>query len=117
MFLFIVTRVATRELKPQPVIIANAPNETKNVGVRSKQKTTHLSLLGLTPDEVAGEKFDIDEETTLGRAPGCTITLTHDTAISQVHIRLFRQGKSYFVEDLKSTNGTLLNSKKLSILF
>ena len=46
MFLFIVTRVATRELKPQPVIIANAPNETKNVGIRSKQKTTHLSLLG-----------------------------------------------------------------------
>ena len=114
MFLFIVTRVATRELKPQQVIIANAPNETKNVGIRSKQKTPHLSLLGLTPDEVAGEKFDIDEETTLGRAPGCTITLTHDTAISQVHIRLFRQGKSYFVEDLKSTNGTLLNSKKVT---
>ncbi len=109
-----VTRVAARELKPQPVIIANAPNETKNTGVSgSKSKTVGLALLGLSPENIAGEKFDIDEESTLGRAPGCTLTLTHDTAISQVHVRLFRQGKGFFLEDLKSTNGTLLNGKKV----
>lgn len=110
-------RVATRELKPQPVVIANAPNETKNTrSSNSKNKTTGFGLLGLSPENIAGEKFEIDEESTIGRAPGCTITLTHDTAISQVHVRLFRQGKSFFLEDLKSTNGTLLNNKKVTAL-
>lgn len=110
-------RVATRELKPQPVVIANAPNETKNTrSSNAKTKTTGFGLLGLSPENIAGEKFEIDEESTIGRAPGCTITLTHDTAISQVHVRLFRQGKSFFLEDLKSTNGTLLNNKKVTAL-
>lgn len=110
-------RVATRELKPQPVVIANAPNETKNTNKsNTKTKTAGFGLLGLSPENIAGEKFEIDEESTIGRAPGCTITLTHDTAISQVHVRLFRQGKSFFLEDLKSTNGTLLNNKKVSAL-
>jgi pSer/pThr/pTyr-binding forkhead associated (FHA) protein len=109
-----VTRVAARELKPQPVVIANAPNETKNTGSsKTKTKSGGLSLLGLSPENIAGEKFDLDDESTLGRAPGCTITLTHDTAISQVHVRLFRQGKGFFLEDLKSTNGTLLNGNKV----
>ena len=48
-----VTRVAARELKPQPVIIANAPNETKNTGVSgSKSKTVGLALLGLSPENI-----------------------------------------------------------------
>ncbi|MBP9115416.1 MAG: FHA domain-containing protein [Acidimicrobiia bacterium] len=116
-FLFIVTRVAARELKPQPVMIANAPNESKNVvSSKLKNKNARLSLLGLSPENIAGEKFEIDEESTIGRAPGCTVTLTHDTAISQVHVRLFRQGKGFFLEDLKSTNGTLLNGKKVNAL-
>ena len=110
-------RVATRELKPQPVVIANAPNETNNTrSSNSKNKTTGFGLLGLSPENIAGEKFEIDEESTIGRAPGCTITLTHDTAISQVHVRLFRQGKSFFLEDLKSTTGTLLNNKQVTAL-
>ena len=112
-FLFIVTRVAARELKPQPVMIANAPNV---VSSKLKNKNARLSLLGLSPENIAGEKFEIDEESTIGRAPGCTVTLTHDTAISQVHVRLFRQGKGFFLEDLKSTNGTLLNGKKVNAL-
>ena len=70
----------------------------------------------MSPENIAGEKFEIDEESTIGRAPGCTVTLTHDTAISQVHVRLFRQGKGFFLEDLKSTNGTLLNGKKVNAL-
>lgn len=114
LFLFVVARVANRELKPQPVVVIGAPNESARTRKKElKQKSGGLSLLGLSPESIAGERFEIAEESTLGRAPGCTIVLTHDTFISQVHVRLTRQGKNLFLEDLKSTNGTLLNNKKV----
>lgn len=114
LFLFIVTRVAVRELKPQPVMIVGAPNESAKLSKRNeKSKIRGLGLLGLNPENIAGERFEIDEESTLGRAPGCTIVLTHDTFISQVHVRLTKQGKNLFIEDLKSTNGTQVNNKKI----
>lgn len=114
LFLFIVARVAVRELKPQPVIIVEAPNEVHAKKSKApKQKSTGPALLGLSPDAIAGERFEIENESTLGRAPACTISLTHDTFISQVHVRLTKQNKTLFIEDLKSTNGTLFNNKKL----
>ena len=114
LFLFIVTRVAVRELKPQPVVIVGAPNDAGMVSRKpSKSKSTGTGLLGLTPEAIAGERFEVANESTLGRAPGCTIVLTHDTFISQVHVRLTRQNKNFFIEDLKSTNGTLVNNKKI----
>lgn len=114
LFLFIVTRVAVRELKPQPVVIVGAPNDAGMVSRKpSKNKATGTGLLGLTPEAIAGERFEVANESTLGRAPGCTIVLTHDTFISQVHVRLTRQNKNFFIEDLKSTNGTLVNNKKI----
>lgn len=114
LFLFLVTRVAVRELKPQPVVIVGAPNDASQNSKRSeKTKITGLGLLGLSPESIAGERFEIGEESTLGRAPGCTIVLTHDTFISQVHVRLTKQNKNLFIEDLKSTNGTLVNNKKI----
>lgn len=114
LFLFLVARVAIRELKPQPVVIVGNPNETiSQKNKEPKKKTSSPALLGLSPEAIAGERFDIESESTLGRAPACTISLTHDTFISQVHVRLTKQNKTLFIEDLKSTNGTLLNNKKL----
>ncbi len=114
LFLFIVTRIALREIKPQPVVIVGAPEEIPLQGRKSpKSKTANIALLGLSPESIAGERFDVESESTLGRAPGCTIVLTHDTFISQVHVRLTKQGRNLFIEDLKSTNGTLVNNKKI----
>lgn len=114
LFLFVVTRVAVRELKPQPVTIVGAPNEPSEPKPKQiKQKTSGPALLGLSPEAIAGERFEVEAESTLGRAPACTISLTHDTFISQVHVRLTKQNKNLFIEDLQSTNGTLLNNKKL----
>ena len=52
-------------------------------------------------------------ELTIGRAAGCQITLD-DSYVSQLHARVFvREGVPY-VEDLGSTNGTYLNTRKVS---
>lgn len=48
----------------------------------------------------------------LGRAPDCTIPL-QDTYASGHHLRLYRTDGQWFVEDLNSTNGTLLNGTPL----
>jgi pSer/pThr/pTyr-binding forkhead associated (FHA) protein len=35
-------------------------------------------------------------------------------AVSGKHCRVYRQGESYFAEDLKSTNGTFLRDRRIS---
>jgi diguanylate cyclase (GGDEF)-like protein len=49
-----------------------------------------------------------DTEVTIGRDPGCTITLDQEN-VSRSHCKLERVRSAIYVEDLKSTNGTYLN--------
>ena len=51
--------------------------------------------------------FDLDDELTVGRSPGCGVPTTYDVYSSTLHARLFRRGEQLWVEDLGSTNGTL----------
>ena len=59
------------------------------------------------------EIFPLDDEVTVGRAPGCGVVLTEDTFVSQVHARVFRRNKEVLVEDLASTNGTFVNGERI----
>ncbi|HYR61870.1 MAG TPA: FHA domain-containing protein [Actinomycetota bacterium] len=75
---------------------------------------------GKPPDKVAllvgGEKpklFDLGDELILGRSGKCHIVLG-DTYASQVHARVFRRNGQFFLEDMGSTNGTYLNSRKVT---
>ncbi|HMK96800.1 MAG TPA: FHA domain-containing protein [Acidimicrobiales bacterium] len=61
-----------------------------------------------------GPAFPLDEELTIGRSPGCAIALPEDNFVSQLHARVFRRDDEHWVEDLGSTNGTLLNGRRLS---
>ncbi len=67
----------------------------------------------LDPPLHAGEVYAVDDEVTVGRAPGCGIVLEEDTFVSQVHARLFRRGRETYVEDLGSTNGTMVNGVRI----
>lgn len=49
---------------------------------------------------------------TIGRKPDNDLIIDHP-AISGHHARISFQGDTYFVEDLNSTNGTLVNDKKI----
>jgi len=60
-----------------------------------------------------GTVFDLAEELTIGRAAGCAVTLPDDTFVSQLHARVFFRGDGFWLEDLGSTNGTLLNGRKV----
>ena len=54
------------------------------------------------------------KEATLGRAPECTLRIDGD-GVSWKHARIFTMADSWFVEDLKSTNGTALNERRISM--
>ena len=62
---------------------------------------------GLTP----GQLFRIDgDEAVLGRHPDCDVVLDVG-AISRRHARIILDGGDYYVEDLGSRNGTLVNDE------
>ena len=48
------------------------------------------------------------EKITIGRHSGNDIVLA-DEDVSEMHCQLVRVGNDYFLEDLKSTNGTFAN--------
>jgi pSer/pThr/pTyr-binding forkhead associated (FHA) protein len=70
----------------------------------------HAKLL-LKSKDAAMQEIDITKPTfTIGRKPDNDLVLD-DPAISGHHARILKIQAAYFLEDLKSTNGTLLNSK------
>ena len=78
-----------------------------------ERRSRTLRLRILEPRERRGELFELGEEVTLGRSPGCVIALSDDTFASSVHARVFAQEGEFWLEDLGSTNGTTYNGKRL----
>lgn len=64
------------------------------------------------PPGQLGTTFALEDEVTVGRAPGCAVSLD-DTFASQIHARVFHRDGQWFVEDLGSTNGTWINRKRV----
>jgi pSer/pThr/pTyr-binding forkhead associated (FHA) protein len=52
-------------------------------------------------------------ETVVGRDVGCSMRL-NDPSVSRRHLRLVRRAHEVFVEDLGSSNGTLVNNRTLA---
>lgn len=96
-------RSATPAAMPSP-----APSVVGPAGVGAP-----AGLVVIAPPEAAGRRYALDEELTLGRAPGCRITLD-DTFVSQLHARVFEQAGTWFVEDLGSTNGTWIDRTRIT---
>jgi pSer/pThr/pTyr-binding forkhead associated (FHA) protein len=67
-----------------------------------------IRLRVLEPPEQRGRVYELADEVTVGRAPGCGVSVP-DTTVSQLHARVFRRAGSFYLEDLGSTNGTWLN--------
>jgi len=65
-------------------------------------------------EPATAQMFPLGEEVTIGRAPGCSVPLSDDTFVSQLHARIYVRDGQPFVEDLGSTNGTFLNRDRLS---
>ncbi len=63
---------------------------------------------GLDP----GERFDLIGGLSIGRSKESDVQI-EDRYASGLHARIFSREGHYYVEDMKSTNGTLLNDATL----
>lgn len=64
---------------------------------------------GLKP----GERFDLFGGLSIGRAGDADVRIA-DRYASGLHARIYLRGGRYYVEDMNSTNGTLLNDATVS---
>ncbi len=84
---------------------------TPNTPQRSKRG---FSVLAVTEGPMRGTTVPLKESgVLLGRNPECTLVLDDDYASGR-HARVYYDGKSWYVEDLGSTNGTHVNGEKIT---
>ncbi|MCB0327699.1 MAG: GGDEF domain-containing protein [Bdellovibrionales bacterium] len=61
-----------------------------------------------------GKRYElINQEKIVGRSMACEIRVNEEN-VSRQHARIYFNGTNYVVEDLNSTNGTFLNTKKVT---
>lgn len=116
LFLFRVVRTVFAELRPGRINVpmaapVDAAPVAASSGSRRSERGTRWELTIVEPAARAGESFSLGEELTVGRGAGCAVVLADDTFVSQVHARIFTRGGDVYVEDLGSTNGSLLNGE------
>ncbi len=70
-----------------------------------------MAKLHIIKGPLKGKTFDLEGETIfIGRSSKNDIQIK-DSTISRKQIKIFKIGKKFLVEDLKSTNGTLINGE------
>ena len=82
--------------------------------VGKARRGKRLRLHVVRPEDHVGRIYDLGEEVTVGRAPGCGVPIDYDTFASNLHARLFRLDGDLWVEDLGSTNGTWVNTERIA---
>ena len=116
-FFLRVIRAVWVEVSPAPIRKTRSERRQEKIAARparAEPKRKQLFLRVLEPEAHRGESFDLDDELTIGRSPGCGVPTPDDIYASTVHARLFRQKDQLWVEDLGSTNGSYVNSERIS---
>jgi hypothetical protein len=79
------------------------------------KRRKRLFLEVVEPSDFMGQRYALDDdELTIGRSPGCGIATSYDAFSSTLHARLYRRGDQVWLEDLGSTNGTFVNSERIT---
>lgn len=110
LFLFWIAKSARRDLRQ------NSRSDTDDRhgfgSVRSSLPDGWL-VVEAGNDITPGSRYDLFGGVTLGRSADADITFT-DRYASGLHARLYPRGDRYFLEDMNSTNGTLLDGRAFS---
>ncbi|MFC2028900.1 FHA domain-containing protein [Chloroflexota bacterium] len=89
-------------------------NESKKTGISILQRRVpQLSISAEDSKKTSTNKIFLIEEVNIGRSPSCELHLK-DKTVSNFHARFMYHHKQWWVEDLKSKNGTLINGQNLT---
>jgi hypothetical protein len=95
---------------PKPVPAGADPRPAASPTMVS---TGGARLVVVAPVALAGHSFVLEGETTIGRGAGCGVSID-DAHVSKLHARLSPDGGEWMLEDLGSTNGTVLDGDPIS---
>lgn len=91
--------------------VAHVGELQKELPARSAKDRAYLVVLA---GSNVGEMYRVEgSEIVIGRASGATIRL-NDDGISRRHARLLQMDSQVLIEDLKSSNGTLVNGEQVT---
>ncbi len=107
-FVFLVARSVYRELGPEPQSRAEKTSARKP---RTRGKAS------LVIPAAAGRKkqasWELGDEVIIGRTGECGICL-NDEFTSNLHAKIYQVEGRFYMEDLGSTNGTYVNSRRIN---
>lgn len=107
------TRVVTRRRRGRDKNAPQTPARGRPATNRPTPPPDAPGRLVITAGSLVGTTLSLGQAPVLiGRAPECTLVLTDDFASGR-HARLAPSAAGWTVEDLGSTNGTLLNGTPL----
>jgi hypothetical protein len=102
-------------IEPRAAAPAAAPSPAPAPAPAPAPKERKHTLMGsLTPDDAPDTVHPLMEDVaTIGRVASNTIPI-QDGSISSNHARITRTDEGFFIEDLKSRNGTFVNGEKVT---
>jgi len=119
LFFFRVVRAVMTEVRDPTGTRSRRPRRGASARSEAKRPGAPLTPVATEPRTLApvggvGANVTLQSEMTIGRAPTCTIVISDDSYVSAVHARIHRRDGAWWVEDLGSTNGTVVNAAKIT---
>ncbi len=96
------------KLKTEDIITLGKRGEIKLV-IDDDNKDNSIITNNISPISLLKDKAEV----IIGRAQSVDIVI-NDNIVSRKHAKITTKDGSYYIEDLKSTNGTFVNGKKIS---
>ncbi len=112
LFLFWIATSARKDLRRNSDVAGSAGASFDRLGSGSAGPAARDGWLVVETSEdlEPGSRYDLFGGITLGRSAEADVSFT-DRYASGLHARLYSRGDRYFLEDMDSTNGTLLNGR------
>jgi pSer/pThr/pTyr-binding forkhead associated (FHA) protein len=85
---------------------------TQELGHSTQQSPALATLVRIVEGRDASVHPLLGSHFVIGRDKSCHIQITDDTSVSRKHATVKREGVSFLIEDLGSSNGVLVNGKK-----
>jgi pSer/pThr/pTyr-binding forkhead associated (FHA) protein len=112
-------RKQVTQAAPAPILNNDSEQEDSQAYIASQSSRTNIArsqafgYLRFEPGAANMAELTIKKDKVLiGRATGCDVVLTEKKA-SRKHLEIRREGLSFYLKDLGSANGTIVNEKKV----